>query len=211
MVGITLSPEQIRSAPPEVRRWLEEEIAASLGLRVHGIENLPSSGRVVAVSLDEARAILASIRGMLPVVNVFFELGRKGEGPGPQGLVVLSLAKIFTHARLSTIEQVIAGIDLINTATQKVRQDVSCNLCLVDSRGLCVVAAQTQDSIARLWQEIALEHGGHMAPRSTERKPLRSVRLRHPSRWRARCPRPLCISAPIPDISNQWRARLPSE
>jgi len=73
--------------------------------------------------------------------------------------VVLSLAKIFTHTRLSTIDQVIASIDLINTATQNVRRDVSCNLCLVDSRGLCVVAAQTQDSIARLWQEIALEHG----------------------------------------------------
>ncbi len=182
MVGITLSPEQIRSAPPEVRRWLEEEIAASLGLRVHGIENLPSSGRVVAVSLDEARAILASIRGMLPVVNVFFELGRKGEGPGPQGLVVLSLAKIFTHARLSTIEQVIAGIDLINTATQKARQDVSCNLCLVDSRGLCVVAAQTLDSIARLWQEIALEHGPplHGAEAAPERAAAPSFEMEGP-------------------------------
>jgi hypothetical protein len=159
MVGVTLSPEQIRSAPPEVRRWLEEELAASLGLRVHGVEDVPSSGRVVAASLEEARAILASIRGMLPVVNVFFELGRKGEGPAPQGFVVLSLAKIFTHARLSTIQQVIASIDLINAATQKVRRDASCNLCLVDPRGLCVIAAETQDSIARLWQEIAFEHG----------------------------------------------------
>ena len=26
MVGITLSAEQIRSAPPEVRRWLEKEV-----------------------------------------------------------------------------------------------------------------------------------------------------------------------------------------
>jgi hypothetical protein len=159
VVGITLTPEQIRSAPPEVRRWLEEEIATSLGLRVHGVEDLPSSGRVVAVSLDEARPILASIRGTLPVVNVFFELGRKGERPGPQGLVILSLSKIFAHTRLSTIEQVIDSVDFINTVTQKVRQDASCNLCLVDPRGLCVVAAQTQDSIARLWQEIALEHG----------------------------------------------------
>jgi hypothetical protein len=32
MVGITLSPEQIRAAPPEVRRWLEHELAVSLGL-----------------------------------------------------------------------------------------------------------------------------------------------------------------------------------
>ena len=158
MIGIALSPEQIRSAPQEVRRWLEEELVASLGLRVPGVEDLPSSGEVVAVNLDEARAILASIRGMLPVVNVFFELRRKGEAPRPQGLIVLSLAKILTHTGLNAIEQVMTSIDLINAATQKVRQDVSCNLCLVDPRGLCVVAAQTEDSIARLWQEIALEH-----------------------------------------------------
>ncbi len=103
MVGITLTPEQIRSVPPEVRRWLEEEIAASLGLRVHGVEDLPSRGQVVGLSLDEARAILAPIQGMLPLVTAFFELGRKGEGPGPQGLVILSLAKIFTHARLRAL------------------------------------------------------------------------------------------------------------
>ena len=73
---------------------------------------------------------------MLPVVNVFFELGRKGEDPGPRGLVILSLAKIFTHTRLSTIEQVIASVDLINTANPKGKGDVSCSLCGVDQRGL---------------------------------------------------------------------------
>ena len=32
MVGITLSPEQIQQAPPEVRRWIEQQIASALGL-----------------------------------------------------------------------------------------------------------------------------------------------------------------------------------
>ena len=31
MVGLTLTPEQIRKAPPEVRRWLEREVATTLG------------------------------------------------------------------------------------------------------------------------------------------------------------------------------------
>ena len=30
MVGITLSAEQIRLAPPEIRHWLEQQIAALL-------------------------------------------------------------------------------------------------------------------------------------------------------------------------------------
>jgi hypothetical protein len=48
--------------------------------------------------------------------SVFFELGRKAEGPQPQELAILSLAKIFTHTKLTTIEQVVASIDLINAA-----------------------------------------------------------------------------------------------
>ena len=33
MVGITLTPEQVRTAPPDVRRWLEQELAKTFGLR----------------------------------------------------------------------------------------------------------------------------------------------------------------------------------
>ncbi|MFZ2156148.1 MAG: hypothetical protein WAV72_08525 [Bradyrhizobium sp.] len=33
MVGITLSSEQIRTAPAEVRRWIEREVMTSLGLQ----------------------------------------------------------------------------------------------------------------------------------------------------------------------------------
>lgn len=159
MVGITLSPEQIRSAPPEVRRWLEGEIAASLGLRTHAAEDMTPHDRLVGASFEEAMAILESIQGMLPVVSVFFELGRKSEMAAPQGFAVLSLAKIFTHAKLATMDQVVAAIDIINKATQGVKQDPSCILCLVDPRGLCVIVEQTQQSIARLWRQLAVEHG----------------------------------------------------
>ena len=32
MIGITLSSEQIRAAPADVRRWIEREVMTSLGL-----------------------------------------------------------------------------------------------------------------------------------------------------------------------------------
>jgi hypothetical protein len=32
MIGITLTSEQIRTAPTEVRRWIEREVMISLGL-----------------------------------------------------------------------------------------------------------------------------------------------------------------------------------
>ena len=32
MIGITLTTDQIRNAPAEVRRWIEHEVIASLGI-----------------------------------------------------------------------------------------------------------------------------------------------------------------------------------
>ena len=70
MVGVTLSPEQIRNAPPEVRRWLEQELLASLGLQQPETE--AGAPQLAPCSEEEAAAILSLIQGMLPVVNVFF-------------------------------------------------------------------------------------------------------------------------------------------
>ena len=32
MIGITLTTDQIRNAPPQVRQWIEHEVIAALGL-----------------------------------------------------------------------------------------------------------------------------------------------------------------------------------
>jgi len=37
MIGITLTSEQIRSAPKEVRQWVEHEVIAALGLRAAAV------------------------------------------------------------------------------------------------------------------------------------------------------------------------------
>ncbi len=41
MTSFTFSAEQVRSAPPEVRRWMENEIARALGSQLHS-EHDPS-------------------------------------------------------------------------------------------------------------------------------------------------------------------------
>lgn len=62
MVGITLSPEQIRSAPPEVRRWLEHELAVSFGLHGREVDAEPASAEHLMVfSPEEAAAVLPLI------------------------------------------------------------------------------------------------------------------------------------------------------
>lgn len=158
MVGITLSPEQIRAAPPEVRRWLEHEIAVSLGLNPpRPPVAQPSSPHLLACTIEEAAEVLSAIQGMLPVMNVFFELGREGVGLGSQGVEAFRLADILRHTRLQTLDQVVACLNVIDEAFHRVRGDGEATFYAVDERGYCFVAAQTQRSILRIWQQIVAE------------------------------------------------------
>jgi len=158
MVGITLSPEQIRAAPPEVRRWLEQELAVSFGL--HTPEPpvaQPSSPHLVACTVEEAAQVLSLIQGILPVASVFFELGREGGSAGVEGLQAFRLTDILQHTRLQTLDQVGDCLDAINNAFRRVRGDVNATLYGLDRRGYCFVAQETQRSIQRIWQQIVAE------------------------------------------------------
>jgi len=152
MVGVTLSPEQIRNAPPEVRRWLDQEFMAAFGLQQ------PTAGvhapQLAACSVEEAAAILSLIQGMLPVVNVFFELGREGISVEGEELTAFRLTDIVRHTRLQTLEQVIACLDTIGAAVQRVRGDSGAAFYGLDNRGHCFISAQTQRSILQVWQQV---------------------------------------------------------
>jgi hypothetical protein len=59
MIGITLSAEQVRAAPPEVRRWIEHEISVAFGAAVPGqpqAEDLAT--RLMGCNADEAAQML---------------------------------------------------------------------------------------------------------------------------------------------------------
>ena len=66
MTGITLSIEQIRAAPPEVRRWIEHQVIAALGMAAASPAPQPSSvSHLVACSPEEIAAVLARILSSL--------------------------------------------------------------------------------------------------------------------------------------------------
>jgi len=157
MVGITLSPEQIRAAPPEVRRWLEHELVVSLGLVSPTLPiTQPSSPHLAACTPEEAARVLSLIQGMLPVVHVFFELGREGAAPG-EGIAAFRLADIMRHTRLEAPDQVLACLEALDQAVRHVRNDPSATFHTVDERGDCLVAAQTQRSIRAIWQQLVAQ------------------------------------------------------
>lgn len=152
MVGITLSAEQIRSAPPEVRHWLEQQIAALLSPLP---AQPPHPGpKLVACSRQELRTILTQIQAMLPVVTVFFELGREAASVPVQGMRALRLADILRHTRLQGTEQVVECLEVITEVLRRVRGDQDAMLCAVDRDGRCYVAEETAANILALWQEI---------------------------------------------------------
>jgi hypothetical protein len=161
MIGITLSAEQIRNAPPPVRQWIEQEVMTSLGLTVGqqpASERKPAAppqaAHLVGCNVEEAAAILRQIEDQLPAVNVFFEFARRGIGFGQPPLISYRLMDIMHHARLASVDQVMALLGLITAALTQLRRDPSARFCSFDSEGHCFVAPETQASIAALWQDI---------------------------------------------------------
>ncbi len=154
MVGITLSPEQIHQAPPDVRRWLEQQIAGALGLyRAEPALQAPAR-HLIGCNVEEARAILSLIQGLLPVVGVFFELGREPAAASAQGLRALRLDEMLRHSRLQALDQIVACLNAIDEALQRVRGEPDATLTALDGAGHCLVADVTARSIVTLWREI---------------------------------------------------------
>jgi hypothetical protein len=153
ITGITLSFEEIRKAPPEVRRWIEQEIAASLGPQEQPTAARQKTPQIAACSREELAAALSLIQGVFPVVNVFFELGRKGMRFAQDQLEAYRISDIQHHTRLQSSEQVVSCLELINDSLHRVRGSTDTAFYGRDG-DYCFVAAETQHNIRRLWFEL---------------------------------------------------------
>lgn len=153
MIGFTLSSEQIRRAPAEVRRWIENEIATSLGFQTQATDSEGQAAQLAGCSDEELARVLPLIQGVFPVLNVFFELGRKGIGFAEGRLEAYRLSDIQHHARLQSPEQVISCLNVINESLQRVRGGAGAPFYGTDG-DYCFVATQTQQNIRRLWLEL---------------------------------------------------------
>jgi hypothetical protein len=155
VIGITLTSEQVRAAPADVRRWIEGQVISSLGLQNPPANvDQPQQEHLVSCSANEVAAILSQIQGILPAVNVFFEFGRQGTVVPQSRVEAFRLLDIAHHTRLQNVTQVIACLDIINEALGRVRGDPGATFCGFDQEGHCYIAIETQQNILRLWQGI---------------------------------------------------------
>jgi hypothetical protein len=155
MIGITLTTDQIRNAPTPVRQWIEQQVIASLGLATEApAAEHPQATHLVGCTTEEAAAVLAEIKGLMPAFNVFFEFARPGISFGQPPVMAFRLIDILYHTRLQDIGQVMECLEAINEAFARVRQDASAKFCGFDNQGHCLIAPETQKSVAALWQSI---------------------------------------------------------
>ena len=153
MTGITLSSEEIRRAPAEVQRWIEHELATSLGFQVQAAESERQMPQLGSCSHDQLVAVLSAIQGVFPAVNVFFELGRKGVSFAQDRLQAYRISDIQHHTRLQSPDQVISCLNLIDESSSRVRGQGSGSFYGIDG-DYCFVTTETQQNIRRLWFEL---------------------------------------------------------
>jgi hypothetical protein len=161
MTSFTFSAEQVRSAPPEVRRWMESEIARALGSQVPS-EHDPSkmqAGALAAVTIDEVAQIFNLISDSFLVTQVFFELARETPlVPGLPSLHGLNLNDMRRHVQLDDVRQLLECLNVINQALQQVRNDAAATLFARDEQGHIYIHEASYRNIRKLREQLVAEH-----------------------------------------------------
>jgi hypothetical protein len=161
MTSFTFSIEQVRSAPPEVRHWIEHEIAAALAA-LNRSEHDPSQVHAAALAAcmpEEAAQLFEMIKNNFLLSQVFFELARdmpNSHRPAP--FHPLSVADILRHTRIGDGDRLVDCFTAINQAFQTIRNDPEATLFGFDQQGHVFIHQTTHDSIRQLWEQLFVAH-----------------------------------------------------
>jgi hypothetical protein len=163
VTAFTFSAEQLRSAPPEVRRWMAGEIARALS----GIDmphHEPARGEtrqtppmaLAACTLPEAMQLLELIGGDPTVMRLFFELARDSTvNYGHAALHVVRMADLLRNAGLAGEDRLLDGLATIDRAFRQVHGERAGSLFGFDEAGHVYLHETTRASIRQVWQELA--------------------------------------------------------
>lgn len=157
MTSFVFSVEQLRAAPPEVRRWIEREIAQSLAA-LERPEHEPApmhEAELAACRPEEAVQIFEMIKDNFLCSQVFFELAR--DMPGGRAVPPLhafGIADILRHARLADANRLVECFTAINQAYQTVRDDPQASLFGFDEQGHVYIHETTHRSIRLVWERL---------------------------------------------------------
>ena len=170
MTSLTFSLEQLRSAPPEVRRWVEHEIGAALGA-LGRLEHDPSqihTPALAACTPEEALQMFDQLKENFLLAQVFFELARETPvGRVAPPLHALNLADLLRHTRLSDGDRLADCFTAINQIFQTVRNDSEAALFGFDQHGHVYIHESTHYSMRRAWARCSSQIS---VPRAGQRR-----------------------------------------
>jgi len=157
MTSFTFSLEQLKAAPPEVRRWVEHEIGAALGA-LGRLDHDPSqvhSAALAACTPEEALQMFELVKDNFLLSQVFFELARETPaGRAAPPLHALNIADLLRHTRLSDGDRLADCFTAINQVFQTVRNDSEAALFGFDQYGHVYIHETTHHSIRRVWEQL---------------------------------------------------------
>ncbi|MBV9220824.1 MAG: hypothetical protein JO366_22475 [Methylobacteriaceae bacterium] len=159
MVGFTFSSEQLQTAPPDVRRWIEIEIGRALAMASKGNHNHATQQviRLAECAAEEAAQIFELTCSNFIAAKVFFELGRDIPCPYLRGMPQMRLLNVVDtlhHVQLSDSKVLIASCDLINQAFQQARGDPEASLFASDGAGHIYIHEITPPQHPTAWDRL---------------------------------------------------------
>lgn len=153
MTSFTFSVEQVRSAPPEVRRWMQDEIAAALlAVAKAGPEAGEHTAALAACRPEEALGVFEMIRGDFAAAQVFLELALAAP-VADSNLYALEIGPILRRTQLSE-DRLLDCFGMISEVFQQLRHDPAAALLGFDQSNHVFIDAATNRSIRKLWQEL---------------------------------------------------------
>ncbi len=169
MTSFTFSAEQIRSAPPEVRQWMRDQIFDALGLQPPQGEPLSIEAELAACSTDEVVQIFQLISSNFLVTQVFFELGRETVLSEPvRQLHAVSLPAMQRHVQLDDGRLLGECLKIIDHALQKVRSDPKVSLFATDGQSHVFIHEMTFRNIRKLREQLLPAHSSEAARQASE-------------------------------------------
>jgi hypothetical protein len=163
MIGIVLSSEQVKAAPPVVRDWLEQQVAADFSPAVILAPRRPA-GRaesevdpsgIATCSLAEVMQIFERIRHDSAACSVFLDFGREPvDTLHASSLYALDLSEIIGDTGIAEQGRLAASLNLINAALQALRGDPEARLLAIDAQARCYVHELTHRALHLLRQDL---------------------------------------------------------
>jgi hypothetical protein len=164
VTGFTFTLEQIKSAPPEVRLWLEQEIAAAFRSLATTAPAPAHSPELSACTAEEALGVFETIRHDFAAAQVFLELGREQPVGHAPGLHAFSIGEIKRRLRLED-DRLADCFGVINRSYIQLRKDPEAALFGFDQANHVFVHETTHRSIRSVWEELVrLSAGPEQSP-----------------------------------------------